>query len=212
MRRALRSATLLLLVGVVGCALSPAPVDHYYRLEVAPPATRFETPRMAGTLRVNRPRAEALTDSSHLVFRRSDNPAEVQRDPYQLWSDAPSLLLRDALIDTLHASGIAQRIVPPGLRSPVDYTLSTRIMKLERIVDGSSERALLELEFSLEREGDRKMLFHRRYQEAEAVPGGGAARAVEAYDRALARVLEKLLVDLDQSLPRDGAGLAQWRR
>jgi ABC-type uncharacterized transport system auxiliary subunit len=195
-----------------GCALSPAPVDHYYRLATGPLERRFDTPRLLGTLRVKRPRAEALTDGTNLIYRRVDDPAEVHRDAYQFWTDAPSLQVRDVLIDALHSAQLAERIVPPGLRSPADFTLSSRIVRMERLVELGVERATFDIEFSLVRERDRQLLFHERYRDEETVAGTSAAQAVRAYDRALARILEQLVADLDAKLPVESAGLRPWRR
>lgn len=199
-------------IALFGCALSPAPVDHYYRLATGTIDHRFDSPRLLGTLRVQRPRAEALTDGTNLIYRHLDNPAEVHRDPYQFWTDAPSLLVRDVLIDALHSAKLAERIVAPGLRSPVDFTLSSRIVKMERLVEAGVERVTLDIEFAIVRERHRQLLFQRRYEDGEAIAGNGAGQAVRAFDRVLARILEQFMVDLDAALPVETAGLLSWRR
>jgi ABC-type uncharacterized transport system auxiliary subunit len=209
--RAATSVAMALAIALSGCALAPGPVDHYYRLATGPIDHRFDSPRLRGTLRVKRPRAEALTDGTNLIYRRLDSPAEVHRDAYQFWTDAPSLLLRDVLIDALHSAKLAELIVAPGLHSAVDYTLSSRIVKMERLVEIGAERVTLDLEFAVERERDRELLFHKRYSDEETVLGTSTAQAVRAYDRALARILVKFMVDLDTALPVQTAGLHSWR-
>lgn len=203
---------LLALVVGFACAGKPAPVDHYYRL--APPNLeyRFETPPLAGTLRVKRPHAEALTDGTHLLYRSRSNPAEVYRDPYQYWSDAPTLLIQDLLLYAFDQARLAKRVIPAGLRSSVDFTLATRLLQLERLIESGSERATVEIEFSLLRETDRSLIFHRRYSDADTIAGTGAGPAVEAYDRVLSRVLTRFLQDLETELDGNAAGTTAWRR
>ena len=51
----------------LGCAAAPAPRDHFYRIEAPPPARAADAPLLAGTLSVQRLRADALTDESSLL-------------------------------------------------------------------------------------------------------------------------------------------------
>jgi ABC-type uncharacterized transport system auxiliary subunit len=184
------------------CALSPAPVDRYFRLNGTPIDGGFESARLPGSLRVKRPRTDSLTDGTHLLFRRHDAPGEVFREPYQYWTDAPSLIVRDLLLEALAKAKLAERVLAPNLRTSSDYTLASRLMKFERLIETVGQRVIVEMEFSLVREDDRDLLFQQIYRESVQLGGSGPGSAVNAFDGAVHRILTRLIEDLDQQLPK----------
>lgn len=194
------------------CALSPAPVDSYYRLSADKVDFRFATPRLAGALKVRRPRADALTDGTHLLYRRAENPTQIYLEPYQLWTDSPTLLLRDLLLSVLRSANLAELVLPPSLGIPAEFNLVTRLARLERLVEAGSQRVRVEIEFSLVRERDRSLLFHETYSDSASIEGSGTPEVVAAYDLALSHILQRFLTELDRRLPSDVAGIAARRR
>ena len=196
----------------LGCAAGPAPTDHFYRLEAAEPARELAKPRLPGSVRVNRLRSETMTDGTSLLVRDDENPAEVVRLAYHHWTDAPTLMLRDQMVRYLQRAGVAGRVLTPSVRGAVDYTLSGRILQLERRVGSGGERVDIEVEFSLLRESDRVLVLHRSYAEVEKVTGSGVAAAVEAWNRALTRLFGRFVADIENEARIDLAARDPWPR
>ena len=193
----MRRPTLLLLLALAAgpgaCASGPAPKDHFYRLELPEPCRRFTAPAFPGTLMVRRPRADALTSERNLLYRSGDSP-EVGRHAYHFWSDHPTALLREEVAGYLRASGAADRVVTPELRVDPDYELSSRIVRLERVL-GSPPRVVAELQLGVTRTGDREVVLFERYRETRAADGAGVAASVEAAGEAVAALLDRFLGD-----------------
>jgi ABC-type uncharacterized transport system auxiliary subunit len=205
---ALVSAVLACLV--LGCALPPAPLDHHYRLSASAAPFRFESPVMSGALRVKRPRADAFTDGTNLLYRKASSPAEIHRDAYQYWVDAPSLMLQDLMIAALREAGVADPVIAPDLRTPVDHTLASRLHRLEGVRGDGPGRAEVEIEISLIREDDRALIFQGLYAETEPTENDTAAATVEAFGRALDRILARFLNDLRDARDGQGPEVAVW--
>ena len=70
--------------------------------------------------------------------------------------------------------------------------------RFERLVGEDSDRAAIEVEFHLMRAGKREPLLLQTYREREASGGSRVGDSVEAFNRALQRILERLLVDLPE--------------
>jgi ABC-type uncharacterized transport system auxiliary subunit len=201
-----------LLAGLAGCALPAAPLDHHYRLTADAVEARFDSPILPGTLRVKRPRADAFTDGTSLLYRDAGSPTEIHRDPYRYWIDAPSLMIRDGLIHVLREARVAGQVITPELRTHADYTLASRLLELERLRDGAESEAGVEIELSLVRERDDALIFQAVYAETEPVDGREPSRTVEAFDRALERILTRFLTDLADARDARPLEFASWHR
>ncbi len=182
---------------VTACSLGAAPRDHFYRLEASAPAT-LPTPALAGTLRVDRPRAEALLDERRIQYR-APGASEVGLYQYHYWADAPTLLLQASVARSLREAGVAEAVVPAELRVATDYVLGGRLRRLERVVDPGSPRVRLELDFYLTQVADDRLLLQATYVEEQGAEGPGVDGASAAWNQALTRVLERLVADLQRT-------------
>lgn len=212
-RRARTGLPLLLalaLVVVVACALPPAPVDHHYQIDASASPVQFETQILGGTLRIKRPRASAFIDSTRIVYRRSDEPAEVVRSAYQHWVDAPTLMLRDELIRVMRDSGAAEQVITSDLRIHADYTLAGRLLAFELVRSDSGNEARVELELSLIRSQGQALLLHAVYAESEGAESDEPSAQVEALSRALGRVLTRFLHDLAETSDNEPQEISAW--
>jgi ABC-type uncharacterized transport system auxiliary subunit len=181
------------------CVSGPAPKDHFYRLEVAAPSA-LPAPRLAGTLSVNRFRADALTNERQVLYRENDTTTEVGRLAYRRWVDSPTIMVQDQLAAYLRAAGVAVRVVTPAVRVRPDFLLSGRIARLEWVM-GASPQVVVELQLAITRPGDGKLLIHQTYSGVVPVDGSSVHEAIEAFDRALAGIFARFLADIPQERP-----------
>ncbi len=179
--------------GLGACASGPAPRDRFFRLELPEPCASFAEPVYPGTLVVRRPRADALTSERNLLYRSGDS-SEVGQQAYHYWSDHPTALVRETLARYLRESGVAGRVVTPELRVDPDYELSTRIVRLERIL-GSPPQVAVELEVGVTRTRDREVVLLGSYRETRPASGDGVAASVDATGEALAALIDRFLRD-----------------
>ena len=184
-----------LALAAAGCVSGPAPKDHFYRLEVAAPGSGTGPPRLAGTLAVNRFRADALTNERQLLYRESDDATEVGRLAYDRWVDSPTVMLQGVITRYLRAAGVAQRVVTPAVRVRPDFLLTGRIVRLEWVL-GAAPRASVALELSITRLADGKLLVFESYREETKLGGAEVAQAIRGFDQALGAIFARFLADI----------------
>jgi cholesterol transport system auxiliary component len=180
-----------------GCASGPPPRDHFYRLEVAKPPASGE-PRIRGTLEVERMQVEALSQGRRILYRSEDRPGEVAQYAYHQWSDPPSLMLRDRLVDYLRAAGVAKAVTTPAFRVTADFVASGRILRFEQLIEGNGSRVVVELELVLTRTNGRELVFLGDYHEERAAGSIGVSDAVQAFEEAVAAIFARFVADLPE--------------
>lgn len=178
---------------LAGCAVGPAPSDHFYRLEVPSPAHSLATAPFDGSLEVDRIRIDALTGERGLVYRIPEEGSQLRRHAYHRWADPPALMVQRQLVGYLRKAGAASSVFTPDLRLRADYVLLGRIVRLERVVGNADVHAVVELELAVRRERDQRLVFEGAYLEERAVPSRKPGRSVRAYNEALASIFERFL-------------------
>ena len=178
-----------------GClSIESAPPDHFYRLELPAPDLKFESPVLAGTIQVTRPSSDALTGERYLLYRENGQSMQVRHHPYHQWMDSPTLIIQQETARYLRASRLSDHVVTPEHRAKVDYLLSCRIAKFERVLDGTP-RVVMELEMGLTHMRNREPLLLQTYREEQPTRGHGVAASIEAYDLALEKILQRFVAD-----------------
>ena len=178
-----------------GCLnIASAPPDHFYRLELTKPGLHFESPVLPGTIQVTRPSADALTGERYLLYRENGHTMQVRHHPYHQWMDSPTLIIQQEIARYLRSSQLSDHVVTPEHRAKVDYLLSSRLAKFERIL-GDTPRVVLELEMGLTHMRSREPLLLQTYREEFPTQGDGIAASIEAYDHALANILQRFVAD-----------------
>lgn len=196
MPRRRRVAPFALLAALwLGCASSPAPRDHFYRLEVAPPAAQG-APALPGALEVDRPRVEAVAQGRRMLYREASRPGVIHQHSYHFWTDPPGVMVQDLLIGYLRASGVARSVVAPGVHVESDFLLKGRVVRLERQVGGGTARVVVELEFTLLGTNGRRVLLDESYREERSVASESVEAAVVASEDALGAIFGRLLADI----------------
>jgi len=190
----------VMLLGIVlmfaGCAAQPpVPSDKYYRLQAvfaAAPATSVKFP---GNFEVERFTADGLTAGRPIVYVETNDPNQLNEYHYHFWTQPPTVMLRDELVTYLRASKIADSVVTPEMRLEPQYVMTGRIRKLEQVL-GSPNRTRLELEISLRRPTDSKLMFFKSYTHETVQTSQGVPAAVDSLNEALNIIYSDLLADL----------------
>ncbi len=186
---------LLVSMATAACSQPPVPQDRFYRLEAPPPETVVDEPRLDGTLEVVRMAADGLTAGRPIVYSDTRNPLEANEYAYHFWTQPPTIMLRDELVQYLRAAGVARAVVTPELRLEPDYILTGRIKRLERVL-GASPKALIEMELALRQRRDERLIVLRTYRSEHEAPGDNVAATVTAMNTALAEIYANFLEDL----------------
>lgn len=197
-----RRAAILLVVTTMliqgGCLSGPAPPDRFYRLEIPDAAARLEVPRLRGRLLVDSIRGDAMTLERLMIYRDASDPSQVRRQGYYYWVDPPPVMVQRAVVEFLRSANAAEAVITPEMRFDANFRLGGRVHRFERLVGQGPPRATIELEFNLVRVGEGEPLLLETYREHEEAVGSGVDDSVEAFSRALQRILERLVLDLPE--------------
>ncbi len=186
-----------LLVAVVAFALSgcvgpAAPPDMFYRIEPAPPASRFATPPLPGVLEVERLSADGVVAERALAFAAKEG-GPLGHYKYEYWSEPPGVLLQDRLSRHLAAAGAADRVVTPDIGVLADWTLRGKVRRFEQLA--ATGQVAVELQLSvISRSGELVLLESYGVQ----VPAGSdkIEAAAAAIERGVSEVFTRFVADL----------------
>ena len=195
--KAARNLAFVLALVLMGCAQPLLPEDHFYRVAVAEPDQRLQSALLNGTLEVQRFLADGLIAGRPIVYSDSSQPNALFEYHYHFWVQAPTLLLRDALVEYLRAAGVAKAVVTPELRVDPDFVLAGKIHRLERVV-GAEPNTVVALELSLRETGTDRLLVLETYRLQVAPTDDSVAGAVSAINQALSRLFADFTADLSR--------------
>lgn len=185
-------AAILLLALVAACSSPPAPRDTFYRLDLAPPAHRFDKPALPGVLEVNRLDTDGVLSERALAYQEPGKG--IQRYRYDFWSEPPGVLLQDRIAQMLKAANAAERIVTPDLRVPPDYALRGKVRRFEQIAGANKVAVEVQLVLVNARNGDLVMM--ETYAAEVPAAADTPEAAVAAIGRGADQVMARFLADL----------------
>lgn len=173
----------------------PVPSDRFHRLDVGAPQTVFPSPRLSGTLEVERFRADGVLQSRAIVFVEHDSPNVLHQYHYHLWADAPTRMLQNVTMEYLRDARLADQVVITGSRAEPSYTLIGDIKKLEHVV-GNSSSVVVELEFGLREHKKGSVVWVKNYAAGRTVKDDSVGAATVAISESVAEILSTLSADL----------------
>ncbi len=188
------------LSGCFGSA-PPLPDDVNYRLQVAPATQRFEAPRIAGLVVVERPTAAAVYSSRDVVYSEDAPHVNLQHYHYHHWADPPPQLLQQGLVDHLRSANLAPNVALEAGRLLPAYRVSGVLRRFERQKNGSGWQAAVSLELRADPAGGREPLLLRQYETVIAADGDGMEATVQAFAKATGSLFDKFVADLNRALP-----------
>lgn len=194
-------ATLVAAVGLAGCSLTqPAPPpDNYYRLDMNAATEAPAGPVLPGIVQVDNFTAGGLAAERPLVYSFADQPQLMRSYTYHLWTDSPTVILREALVSFLREAEAGEEVVTPDLRMMPDFTIRGHISRLEQVLAGTPNRAheaVVEMEFAVSRLDDNELLLLKTYKETEIPANDTPEAAVVAINEAVQRIYASFLDDL----------------
>jgi ABC-type uncharacterized transport system auxiliary subunit len=188
-------AAAVLLLGA--CAASgPVPEDRFYQLE---PVWVVRSPVQAvfaQGLDVSAVSADPLRSGRAVLYRDTRKPLEVKRYHYEYWVEQPPRMVRQALLEYLHASGIAEPGGSGTRRGNAAYALKTHLKRFDRLVGGGAPKVEIELEASVYANSSAQPLWRNTYRHRQVSDGDDMHATAEAMQTALASVLQSMMEDL----------------
>ncbi|HTN32223.1 MAG TPA: ABC-type transport auxiliary lipoprotein family protein [Pseudomonas sp.] len=183
----------LLLLGLqAGCSILPQAQElRVYQLPGASLATTSPVARAEGpVLRVNRPLASPLLDSTRIVVM----PDADQLSAYQgvRWSDRPPVLLRDRLVEHLRSGARLKAVVSDDLPAQAALELAGELQAFQIEYRNGNPVAVVRLQATVLRAGNREIMTSRAF----AVERQAQAASVEAAVEALGLVSDELAREL----------------
>lgn len=191
-----RSASVLAVAaafGLAACAAPPVPRDHFYRLDIAAPATIGAAGNSGGlgVVAIESFEADGQLRERPLVV--SASPTETQQQDYHFWSDPPARMLQAALIDYLRQSGVSTAVVTPQMRIDADLHVQARVKRLERRAGDNT--VLVELEIAITQPDDQSLVMVDTYRAERTATDSSVAAAVHAMNIAVTDIFNDFVVD-----------------
>ena len=182
------------LLTISACGMFSTPrKDVFYRLpEVATSAAVIAT---TGPLVYVPPFAASGLHGERAVVYAHDDGTALEQYTYDYWVDSPRLLLQQALVDRLRASGARRVVMEPSVDA--GYTVRGRIRKFEKRDAAKGATAEVSLEFELLAADAEVPEFARAYQRTVTVSGDAMATSAAALGQAAQDIVAEFVTDLD---------------
>ncbi|MCW9059368.1 MAG: ABC-type transport auxiliary lipoprotein family protein [Gammaproteobacteria bacterium] len=190
---------LCLVLFLGGCAGTDAvPEDHFYRLATLSVEQPFESPPLAGVLRVERVEAVGLLRDRALLYSHAAAPQQLQRHHYHHWVGPPPVLVQDQLVQYLRDRRLADLVATDSMDRNADLHLRLEVRDFSRRLHVNGAAVRVELGLIAQPAGREPPLLVRRYMREVMANNGSPAAAVTAFDVALAEIYGELVQDLLQ--------------
>jgi ABC-type uncharacterized transport system auxiliary subunit len=192
----MRLPVFCLIFALAGCqAVPPVPSDKYYRLEaaqgVAASQTILSEPLYIAPLRAEGPYAERA-----MLYAPANQSRELQQYHYQLWSEPPAVLLQEHMRASLQAMAFAPRVTDMEMGSGAGYMLNAKVLRLEKITEVGSARAMVALHITLQRKKPFELLLERNYSAEEMVTDNSQHSYVLASESGLKKIYGRFAEDV----------------
>ena len=205
MRLPTASAAAILLCAALLAGCSPFQTRHEgvetaeYLLEWRP-ATE-QPPRPEGpVIQVSAPRAAAGFGSADMLYIA--RPHRLEHFARHRWVDPPARMLEPLLVRALEASGLFAAVGTPGVPIQADLRLDSELLYLQMRVDEGTQRLQLALRVSLIAVADGRLLGSTNIDLEEVIEEATPYGGVQAANRAVSRLMERLVAFLQRQVER----------
>ena len=188
----------LLTFAITACGLGGGdlPDDHYYRL---PDISVTKQAQAAFDEIVIKPvKASGLYHDRAILYIEKEKPLELQRYHYYFWAETPANLLQNALYQGLLSSGVSGQVSRQLGEHRADYIIDSRIIRFERVIDGSNVTVEVVVEIALRSGKNATQHWSRRYASTQQLQTTAMHDSAEAFARALQQIVETLIGDLNK--------------
>lgn len=197
MNRLLRWRARLVLIGLCttlsACAgLGSSATDEVsiYYIDAQPAAVRRAAPVQAALV-VEVPRAWPGFETSRMVYVRQ--PYELEYFSKSRWADAPARMLLPLLVRTLEQSGVFAAVVHGPVAMAGTLRLDTELVRMQQEFAEGRSQVRVTLRARLIDAKERRVIGAREFDEVEPAAAGNAYAGVAALNRALERMLLRLV-------------------
>jgi len=170
---------------------------HYYSLSELPPSASDPSPDGPAILVGRIATPQALQDG-RVRYRAGAN--EVGSYEYHRWTDPPGIMVHDALIHSLRASGRYRTVQEAGSSAEGDYILRGKLLEFSEI-DSPAVATRVSLDLELREVKTGRLVWNRLLTHDEP------SQAKEVRD-----VVRSLDQNLQQVLKEAAASLGEWAR
>jgi uncharacterized lipoprotein YmbA len=189
------SAALVAAVGVGGCLGKPAPSQRLFVLPTStPPAPRPASSSLGGrTLGLGPVTVASHLDRGSVAVRLDDTRYEYADS--MRWASPVEILVRERLVEGLiwFTGAESVEIFPWSGANAPDLHVDVRVVRFEVTSDGSADVAAY---WSVRNGKTGERLDAGHFTRREPVEGNGGAAGVEALDRALLGLAERIATEL----------------
>jgi len=175
------SAAMTALLLASGC--TPHSVQ-YYQLSV--PVNRVAPAETGPVLLVGRIATPQALQDGRIHYREGSN--EVGTYEYHRWTDPPGIIVKDALIHVLRASGKYKAVQDAGSSTDGDYTVRGKLQEFSEL-DGGGITTRVSLDLELREVKTGRMVWNQAFTHDDPVQAKKVADVVASLDRNLQVVL-----------------------
>ena len=189
MRRSFTLAAALLLAACTGLQ-PPQDIQNIYVLDARPAAV--SRPMRDVVLAISAPRGRAGFDTAQMAYER--RPHELEYFAKNRWADAPPRMLAPLLAQAIEQSGGLRGVVQASNpATTADLRLDVEVVRLLQDFATRPSRVRLTVHAQLIDTGSRRVLATREFDEIENSPSDDAYGGVIAANRALERLLGRIV-------------------
>jgi len=141
----MRKAVWLAIVVVIGAGCFASHAKRYF--ELGAPLPGPGEPEFDRTILIDRVDVETLYDDFRILYRVS--PTEVNYYAYNFWAEMPSKTIRNMIRERLIIPGRFLRVDMEAGKEPTDWTLKTKVFRIEEVDEADRWFARLAMNVSL---------------------------------------------------------------
>ena len=178
-------SVLALVVALSGCSAPAVPDQSYFRMPpVAIASATGQAPRSTLPIVVEPLRANGVYNDQSILYALNPE-GSIKAYHYQLWDEAPSIVLQRRLIADLrarHAADLVTHRLPAALPA---LRISGSIEQFERVQTASGWVARVRMEMRVERDAQSVPLLLHTYAAEVAAESDSIQSSVRAFARAI---------------------------
>jgi ABC-type uncharacterized transport system auxiliary subunit len=186
--------TIFLACLAAGCVSAKSP--RYYRLNLAPAAAQSNTASFPVSILVGRLTAPRILRDDRVVYGMSD--VEMGVDEYHRWTEAPTEMVEDLLVQRLRRSGQYKSVQRISSTARGDYILRGHLSSLNEVDDPAGIKARFNIQLELFDQKSGGVVWTGSYAQDEPVEKKSVTAVVESLQKGVNAGLEQLTASLAQ--------------
>lgn len=171
------------------------PQDQFYRLAPVSYAGARMQP-IAKIIAVSPLDSDGLYRERAILYSQADTPLRLQRYHYYHWTQIPSKLIQDHLVDYLRTTVIAGQVSRYGEQTNINAEIGGEIKRFERVIGTSQTSVVVELELFYKTRGSKPSFYQHVYAQELAVSDSSMHATAQAFSQALLVIYTQFVKDI----------------